>query len=80
MASKRCGPTMIAQGPTLDMDSFGGFLPSIWSLLVFFGFVQYRTRIPSLSHFLFDRSREAKRTALQMRGNLSAMSNYITPY
>lgn len=52
------------QGPTFDMDSLGGFLPSICSRLVFFGFVQYRTRIPSLSHFFFDRSNEARRTAL----------------
>lgn len=52
------------QAPTLDMVSLGGFLPSICSRFVFLGLVQYRTRMPSLSHFFFDRSKEASRTAL----------------
>lgn len=59
------------QGPTFDMDSLGGFFPSICSLFVFLGLVQYRTKIPSLSHFFFDRSREASSTALHAANNTS---------
>jgi hypothetical protein len=59
------------QGPTLVMDSFGGFFPSICSLLVFLGFVQYRSNIPSLSHFFLERSNETKSTALNQRKEIS---------
>jgi hypothetical protein len=56
---------MILQGPILAIESFGGFFPSICSLLVFFGFVQYLSKIPSLSHFFLERSREISSTALE---------------
>ena len=56
--------------PTFDMVSFGGFFPSICSLFVFLGLVQYLSSMPSLNHFFFDRSKEAKRTALLVVSDL----------
>lgn len=58
---------IIWQVPTLLIVSLGGFLPSICSLLVFLGFVQYRSNMPSLSHFFLDRSKDAKSTELLRR-------------
>lgn len=57
------------QAPTFDMVSLGGFFPSICSLLVFLGLVQYLSKMPSLSHFFFDRSRDASRIALLLISN-----------
>lgn len=61
---------IILQGPTFVIDSFGGLLFSICSRFAFFGFVQYLSSKPSLTHLFFDRSRERRSTAL------SAMDRY----
>ena len=39
IASKRCGPTVTSQGPTLVIESLGGLFFSICSRFVFFGLV-----------------------------------------
>jgi hypothetical protein len=57
---------MILHGPTLVIDSLGGFFPSICSRFVFFGFVQYLSKIPSLSHFFLERSKDTNKTALSI--------------
>ena len=54
--------------PIFVMESLGGFLSSSTgrpSLGFFFdGFVQYFSKMPSLSHFLLDRSRDSAKTRL----------------
>ncbi|KAL3713012.1 hypothetical protein TMatcc_001714 [Talaromyces marneffei ATCC 18224] len=58
---------IILQGPIFVIESLGGFFPSSCSLFVFFGFVQYLSKMPSLSHFFLDRSRDMLKIALKKK-------------
>lgn len=68
IASKTCGSIVIVHCPIFVMESLGGFLSSSTgrpSLGFFFdGFVQYFSKMPSLSHFLLDRSSDSAKTRL----------------
>lgn len=68
IASKTCGSIVIVHCPIFVIESLGGFLSSstgLPSLGFFFdGFVQYFSKMPSLSHFLLDRSSDSAKTRL----------------
>lgn len=68
IASKTCGSIVIVHCPIFVMESLGGFLSSSTgrpSLGFFFeGLVQYFSKMPSLSHFLLDRSSDSAKTRL----------------
>lgn len=68
IASKTCGSIVIVHCPIFVIESLGGFLSSSTgrpSLGFFFdGFVQYFSKMPSLSHFLLDRSSDSANTRL----------------
>lgn len=65
-ASKMCGSTVMVQVPSFVIESFGGLFAGSGTAPFFLalGFVQYRSKMPSLSHFCFDRVSDSRKTPL----------------
>jgi hypothetical protein len=63
-ASKMCGSTVIVQVPSFVIVSFAGLFVKSGAPFFFVGFVQYFSKMPSLSHFARDRCSDSARTPL----------------
>jgi hypothetical protein len=61
----------MVQVPSFVIESFGGLLASSGVPLVFaVGFIQYLSKMPSLSHLARERRRDSTRTPLQQKSQL----------